>query len=165
MNGAHLHLLSNHLPIIIPIVGLLILLAGVFLKLEVLKRAAYSLIILGALSAVVASSTGEEAEEVVEKISGISEQYIEEHEEAAETFSALLYALGGISLLGFWASWKEKSFSKSIALVTIVFSFVVLFFAKQTGTTGGEIRHTEIRSDSTAPAQMLNEKSHEEEED
>ena len=31
-------------------------------------------------------------------------------------------------------------------MITLVFAFVVLFFAKQTGTTGGEIIHTEIRS-------------------
>ena len=36
--------------------------------------------------------------------------------------------------------------------MTLVFAFVVLFFGKQTGTTGGEIRHTEIRSGNSIPA-------------
>jgi hypothetical protein len=30
-------------------------------------------------------------------------------------------------------------------MVVVVFSVVVLLFAKETGTTGGEIRHPEIR--------------------
>jgi FtsH-binding integral membrane protein len=52
---------------------------------------------------------------------------IKVHEEAAEIFAILLYVLGGISLIGLWANWKEQSFSKIIAIVTIVFSLVVLF--------------------------------------
>lgn len=50
MNGAHWHLVFNHLPIVIPMVGLLILFVGVLLKSEILKRAAYSVFILGALT-------------------------------------------------------------------------------------------------------------------
>ncbi|WP_367391455.1 hypothetical protein [Lewinella sp. LCG006] len=147
MNGAHWHLVLNHLPIIIPMVGLLIMLVGFFLESDILKRAAFGIFILGALSAIVAFSTGEGAEEVIEGIAGIDEQLIKIHEEAAEIFAILLYVLGGISLIGLWANWKKQPFSKIIAVVTIVFSLVVLFYAKQTGTTGGEIRHTEIRAD------------------
>ena len=88
-------------------------------------------------------STGEEAEEIVEKISGIDEKFIEIHEETSEVFSILLYILGGISLVSIWASCKEKSFSQITSFVTLVFTFVVLFYATQTGTTGGEIRHSE----------------------
>ena len=97
-------------------------------------------------------NTGEGAEEVVENINGVSENFIESHEEAAETFAILSYILGGISLLGLWASFKQKSFSSIISIATLIFAFVVLFFAKQTGTTGGEIRHTEIRSGNNIPA-------------
>jgi uncharacterized membrane protein len=148
MNEAHLHLVLNHFPIIIPIIGLLIMVSGLLLKSEILKRAAYSLFILGAISAIAAFATGEGAEEVVEGIQGVSEQFIEVHEETAEVFAILLYILGGLSLIGLWASWKKKSFSNIIAFLTIALSLGVLFFAKQTGTTGGEIRHTEIRMNS-----------------
>jgi hypothetical protein len=107
-------------------------------------------------------ATGEGAEEIVEKINGVSESYIKTHEEIAETFALLSYILGGISLLGLWASFKQKTFSSIIAVATLVFAFVVLFFGKQTGTTGGEIRHTEIRSENTIPA-MENNKSEKDE--
>jgi hypothetical protein len=108
--------------------------------------------ILGALAAIAAMNTGEGAEEVVEKISGVSENFIENHEETAEIFAILSYILGGISLLGLWASFKQKTFSNLISMSTLIFTFVVLFFAKQTGTTGGEIRHSEIRSGNSIPA-------------
>lgn len=154
MNGAHWHLVLNHLPIIIPIVGLLIMFGGLLLKSDILKRAAYCIFILGTITAIAAFLTGEGAEEVVEEISGIDEQFIKVHEEVAEIFAILLYVLGGISLIGLWANWKNKSFSTAISFVVILFTFITLFYAKQTGTTGGEIRHTEIRiggmnSDST----------------
>ena len=68
----------------------------------------------------------------------------------------LSYILGGISLLGLWASFKQKTFSSIIAIATLVFAFVVLFFAKLTGTTGGEIRHTEIRSGNYIPSSENN---------
>lgn len=152
MNGAHWHLVVNHLPIIFPIVGVIVMITGLISKSEAVKRTAFMIFILSALAAIAAMSTGEGAEEIVEKISGVTENYIENHEETAETFALLSYILGGISLLGLWASFKQKSFSSIISIAALVFAFVVLFFAKQTGTTGGEIRHTEIRSGNNSPA-------------
>lgn len=152
MNDAHWHLVINHLPIVFPIIGVIVMITGIISKSEVVKRTAFMIFMLGALAAIAAMTTGERAEEVVEKINGVTENYIESHEETAETFALLSYVLGGISLIGIWASFKEKSFSAIISIVTLVFALVVLFFAKETGTTGGEIRHTEIRSGNSTPA-------------
>lgn len=157
MNGAHWHLVVNHLPIIFPMVGVIVMITGLISKSEAIKRTACMIFILGAFAGIAAMSTGEGAEEVVENISGVTENYIESHEETAETFALLSYILGGVSLLGLWASFKQKSFSTIISILTLAFAFIVLFFAKQTGTTGGEIRHTEIRSGNTIPAGEINE--------
>ncbi len=152
MNGAHWHLVVNHLPIIFPFVGAIVMIAGLVSKSEAVKRTSLMIFVLGALASVAAMSTGEGAEEVVENIAGVTENYIKTHEEAAETFAILSYVLGGISLVGLWASFKQKTFSSILTLSTLTLSFVVLFFAKQTGTTGGEIRHTEIRTGAALPA-------------
>jgi uncharacterized membrane protein len=152
MNGVHWHLVVNHLPIIFPLVGVIVIVTGLISKSEAVKRTAFMIFIIGALSSIAAMSTGEGAEEIVEKISGVTENYIKSHEETAETLALLSYILGGISLLGLWASFKEKTFSGLVAVVTLVFAIVVLFFAKQTGTSGGAIRHTEIRSGDSVPA-------------
>lgn len=152
MNGAHWHLVVNHLPLIFPIAGVIVMITGLIFKSEAVKRTAFIVFILGALAVIAAMSTGEEAEEIVEKISSVTENDIETHEETAKTFALLSFILGGISLLGLWASIKQKTFSSIISITTLVFVFVVLFFAKQTGTTGGEIRHTEIRNGNNTPA-------------
>lgn len=146
MNGAHWHLVVNHLPIIFPLVGLIVLITGFITKSTAVKRTAFMIFILGALAAIAAMATGEGAEDVVEKLSGVTKNYIHKHEEAAEIFALLAYILGGMALIALWTSFKQKSYSNILAIGTLVFAIVVLFFAQQTGTSGGEIRHTEIRS-------------------
>lgn len=146
MNGAHWHLVVNHLPIIFPLMGVIVLITGLITKSTAVKRTAFMIFILGVLAAIAAMTTGEGAEDVAEKLSGVTKNYIHDHEEAAEIFALLAYILGGISLIALWASLKQKRFSNVLAIGALVFAVVVLFFAKQTGTTGGEIRHTEIRS-------------------
>ena len=145
MNDAHLHLILNHLPIIIPVIGLLIMVGALIIKSELLKRTAYFIFMLAALMAIPTFATGEGAEEVIEKLAGVDENLIKTHEEIAETFSILCYVLGGISLIGLWANFYKKSFATIISYSTILICIITLYYAKQTGTTGGEIRHTEIR--------------------
>ncbi len=165
MNGAHWHLVVNHLPLIFPVVGIIVMVTGLISKSGAVKRTAFMIFIMGALAAIAAMTTGEGAEEVVEKISGVTENYIESHEETTETFALLSYVLGGISLLGLWASFKQRTFSNIITIGSLVFAIVVLFFAKQTGTTGGEIRHTEIRNGTSKTNNSNENKSEEKEED
>jgi uncharacterized membrane protein len=145
MNEAHLHLALNHLPIVIPIVGISVMVSGLLLTSELLKRAAYFIFIGGAITAFAAFSSGEGAEEIIEGLKDVEKPIIKLHEETAETFSMLMYVVGGISLIGVWINWKKKSFSKALSFITLAFAVTALLYGFQTGTTGGEIRHPEIR--------------------
>lgn len=165
MNGAHWHLVVNHLPIVFPIVGVIVMVTGLISKSEAVKRTAYMIFVFGALAAIAAITTGEGAEEIAEKISGVNENYIKNHEETAEIFAIISYILGGISLFGLWASFKQKAFSNIISIVALALAIVVLFFAKQTGTTGGEIRHTEIRTDNGFPTNENNDTEKDDDDD
>lgn len=150
MNQAHFHLVVNHLPIIFPLVGILVLAIGIIFGSEIVKRTSFFVFILGAIATIFAMSSGEGAEEIAENIAGVTDQYIHEHEEKAEVFALLSYILGAFSLIGLWASWKKKGFSTIVSYLVLTLSLVVIFFGKQTGTTGGEIRHTEIRANQSA---------------
>jgi uncharacterized membrane protein len=145
MNNAHLHLLTNHLPILLPIVGLVLLIAGLILKSDIIKRASYCTFIVAAISAIFTLSSGESAEEVLEGMQIAEESFIKEHEEIAEVFAVSLYILGALSVLGLWANWNRKWYSPFILFSVIILSLVTLYYGKLTGTSGGEIRHTEIR--------------------
>lgn len=146
MNNSHLHLVVNHLPIIFPMVGIILLFIGIFTKSEVTKRNAYIIFMLGAITSILAMATGENAEEAIENLPGVSENLIHTHEEAAELFAGLSYVLGGFSLFAHFSSWKKYSICKFAPYVVGLFAIATLFFAQKAGTTGGEIRHTEIRS-------------------
>ena len=146
MNNAHLHLVVNHLPIIFPIVGVIILLIAIFTKSHVSKRNAYIVFILGAVASVAAMATGEGAEDAIENIQGVSENLMHRHEEAAEIFAGMSYFLGAVSLLGFLTSYRNFSLDKLMPVTILIVAGVSLYFAQEAGRTGGEIRHTEIRS-------------------
>ena len=146
MNAAHWHLTVNHLPLIFPIVGALVLSVGLIIKSDAVKRTSFLIFIIGALACIAAISSGEGAEEVIEQLGNESKNYIETHEEIAETFSILSYALGAVSLFGMWVNIKRLSFSNTLNWAILAFSIAVIMVGKETGTSGGEIRHTEIRT-------------------
>ena len=165
MNEAHLHLTFNHLPLIAPIIALLIMIGGILLKSEVIKRTAYAIFILGAIMTIPAFVSGEGAEEIAEELPGVTHHIIHEHEEVAETFALLSYLLGVLSLIGIWSNWKGKSLSKASTYVTVLLSIVLIFLGKQVGTSGGEIRHTEIRDSYSVDIEEGEEEDHDDEEE
>ncbi|MBS1522158.1 MAG: hypothetical protein JST50_14245 [Bacteroidetes bacterium] len=150
MNGAHYHLVLNHLPIIIPIVGILVMIGGFIFRSEVIKRTSYFIFIVAALSAIAASATGDWAEDAIKHAPGVSEKLIHAHEKATEIFSIALYLLGAFCIIALWASWKQKSYARLLPWYITAFALVVVLFSKQAGTSGGVIRHPEIRGDTTA---------------
>ena len=155
MNDAHLHLVVNHFPIIGGIFGLGILILSLILKNKSVQNVAYGLFIVCAIFGAISMSTGEGAEEIVEKLPNVTHQIIHEHEEMAEKLAIILYVLGAVSLIGFYLNIKNHQKSTIISYFVVLISVVSIFFGKQTGTTGGEIRHTEIRSESTTEVQII----------
>lgn len=152
MNDAHFHLVVNHFPIILPMVGALILIIGLIAKSDAVKRTGFLMFVLGAVSSMIAMASGEGAEEIVEKMGNIDHYFVHEHEEKAELFAIISYILGAIALFGLWASFTKKKFANIVAFAALLMSGVSLHFAKETGTSGGEIRHTEIRPGQTPTA-------------
>ena len=149
MNEAHLHMVVNHFPIIGMIVGFVILVSGLLFKSRVTKRIGTITLLLTSLFVFPSFESGEGAEEIVEHLPGVSENLIEKHEELAEQFMLFVWVLLPLILLSFYADWKQKAFLQYVHFLIAIVSFVALIFAKQVGTTGGEIRHTEIRKDTT----------------
>ena len=149
MNQAHLHLLLNHLPILGALFGLLILAGGFLLKNDTVKRTALGLFVLSAILAIPAYLTGEGAEEVVESLPGVTENLIEAHEEMANIFLGLVGALGLFALVTFYTDFKSKKVAPMLYTLTFVAALGTMLFAQRVGSSGGEIRHTEIRSGAT----------------
>lgn len=156
MNDAHLHMVVNHFPIIGTIFGAGILLAGILFKNNTVKNVAYVLFVVAAVFAAVSMATGEGAEEMVEDMPTVGHDIIHEHEEIAEKLALSLYVLGVVSLFGLYANIKKISQAKLAAILTLVISVIAIYFAQLTGTTGGEIRHTEIRDNASGAEATTN---------
>lgn len=149
MNQAHLHLLFNHLPIIGTLIGLLTLLAGFLLGNNIVKRTAMGIFIFAAICAIPAILTGEGAEEAIEQLPGLNGGFIKAHEEMAEIFIWLSSVLGMSAAATLFLDIKENALSKILYFVTLAIALATMFVGQQVGTTGGEIRHTEIRTGAT----------------
>lgn len=160
MNDAHLHMVFNHFPIIGLFFGIGILAYGIFKKQTILVNTAYVIFIFCMIMSKATMMTGEGAEEIVEEL-GISHDIIHEHEEVAETFMKVLYGLGILSILGLVANFKKHSRAAIVSYVVLISAIGSAVLSKSVGTSGGEIRHTEIRENVTV--QMNNSSSDERE--
>ena len=148
MDATHLHLVLSHFPIIGTIIGIGILAYGQFFKNIEIQKVALAIFILMAILTIPVFLTGEEAEETVEHIAGISEQLIESHEELAEKAIWLMGLLGVLSLINFFVIITKLPFAKAITLITLIVSLGTFGLFAQVGNLGGQIRHSEIRTES-----------------
>ncbi len=146
MNDAHLHMVVNHFPIIGTILGLGVLISGMVLKKISVKNTAYYLFVVAAVFAAFSMGTGEGAEELVEDMPAVGKQIIHEHEEMAENFAVVMYVLGFCSLLGIYFDYKNHVKAKLVAAIVLIIAIVSVIFGSFVGNSGGEIRHTEIRT-------------------
>jgi len=149
MNQTHVHLLINHLPIFGSILGGLVLGHGILTRSFQTKMAAYNVLVISSVAAVITYLTGEAAEDTVENIQGISKSMLEQHEDASLYALISLIILGVVSLCGLYFTSKKSSFTRGLAWVALFISLISFSIIMRTGYLGGQIRHTEINS--TAP--------------
>jgi len=144
MNGANYHLLVNHFPIFLPLVGAICVFAGLLFKHSFTQRLGYVFFVVGALTTAMAMGSGEEAEEVVEGL-GVSHDLIHEHEEKAELLALVNYVLGALALVGLWLSWKAHKLAALASYIILAVAVFSLSLVNGVGHSGGEIMHKEIR--------------------
>jgi len=148
MDATHLHLVLAHFPIIGIIIGTAILASGLIFKNTAIQKVALATFIVMALLTIPVFLTGEESGETVENLAGVSEQLIENHEELAEKAIWLMGILAGLSLIAYYAIVKKFSFAKAITWITLIVSLANFGLFAQVGNLGGQIRHSEIRTES-----------------
>ena len=157
INGAHLHLLLNHFPILGTLFALGLMLGGIFFKKDLLIRAGLVANVIFALFAIPVYLSGEEAEEVVESIVSINGNALDEHEEQGEIALWVILMGGAISLGTLLASLRSEIISRPLKWINIV---IIIFAASvmiRTGLTGGKIRHSEINANVQGSGSMEHE--------
>jgi hypothetical protein len=148
MNDADLHLMFNHLPVIGVIVGFLVLVWGIIRRSDDVKIVGLIGLILTGVAAIAVYLTGEPAEEMVEKIPGVSGALIELHEDWAMISLVFAVITGALAMFGLVTRRMRATSLAQFAIVgTLVTSLVTGGLMARTANLGGQIRHTEIRSD------------------
>ncbi len=145
-NGAHLHLLVNHLPIVGTYMSLLVLSTGFVLKNTTVKTTGLGLMVVSALVAIPAFLTGEPAEHILEAAGQANDQLIEVHEETAEWGIWVCEISGIIALIAFFTSVRQMKVARTLTFLAIVAALMSSLTWIRVGNTGGEIRHTEVRA-------------------
>lgn len=149
MDPVWMHMLVNHIPIIVPVVGLLIVIVGMVAKQENIKRTGLVVFIASGLTIYVANLTGEPAEHKVKQIPGISKHQIHEHEEASELMLNLMSGALLLALLNLFRIPKSPIVQKWVLVALLVVGVATMVQGVITGHQGGLIRRPDLGG--TAP--------------
>lgn len=153
MDGLQLHLLVNHVPIIGTIIGVLVVLVGVLVKADTVKKTGLVIYLATGLFVFAANFTGEDAEDIVEqRVSWVSDNQIHEHEEAAETAMTITVVgliLALIHLVNVPALQSLQRLVLAAFLITGIAGTVAVGIA---GHEGGKIRRPDLNGTATSAA-------------
>ena len=146
MDAAHIHLMLNHIPVLGLTMGFVVLGWGAFRSSDDVKKVGLMMLVITALAAIPVYLTGEPAEEIVERLPGVSEQIIEQHEGSALTSLILAIVTGGAAFLSLIARrFLSDRLAAAGLFATLALALIGGGAMAYTANLGGQIRHTEIR--------------------
>lgn len=142
---AHVHVAINHMPLDAIIIGLVTVAISLFRKNANLCTAGWVIVMVGGLSAVGVAASGLLSEDAVEKLPGVAESIIEEHEEKG--FYAL-FAANLLALCVAWALYKFRPLLDAPSWITgglAALAGIAFLLLAEAAFHGGHIRHPEFR--------------------
>ncbi|HEY6088813.1 MAG TPA: hypothetical protein VD771_03395 [Gemmatimonadaceae bacterium] len=145
MSLVHLHLLLNHVPVVGTLFALLLFAATIYPRETVSTRFALGFSAAIAVVAVAVYFTGGAAEVAVEKLAGVTERAIEQHQEAAEVTTVAMSIFGALSLAAL-AIFRKRQMPRWVGVTGLAGTVALSALMGWTANLGGQIRHTEIRS-------------------
>lgn len=145
MDAAHLHVALNHFPSIGAIIGFLLLLLARAIKNDGVELSGLAVLVLAGALTIPTYFSGENAEEIVEDQAGISEEIIEEHEDAGK-FGLIAGSIMGLVAAGaLWMRRKNGTVPAKLSLANLVLALLVSAIMVRVGLLGGQINHPELR--------------------
>lgn len=147
MNAAHLHLLVNHVPIVGFALGFVLLIGAMIWRGDRgMFAASVIVLVIAGSGALAAQFSGEPAEEVVEHLQDVHKASIERHESLA-LVATILAGITTVCSVGVAVVTLRRSAGVPLLPLSLLALATLITFAVMawTGTTGGRIRHSEIR--------------------
>jgi hypothetical protein len=149
LDPAHLHLLTNHIPIFITLAGLIALGLAFLWKNDAVRRAALILLIIGTVGGLVTYWLGQQAYKPVRGLADETGQdWLDLHMERAEKVVWLFWLAGGSAVAALVAARRKSRFALVSTLLAGALGAATLGASGWIADAGGNIRHPEIRGDS-----------------
>lgn len=108
MDAAHWHLVLTHIPVVGIVFALLLLAVALVTTNQGVRWLGLAAVVMVAALALPTYLTGEPAEEVVERLPGVSERVIDRHQDAATTAFVAVEVVGVLALAGLGLSLRAK---------------------------------------------------------
>ncbi len=145
-----LHLWFNHIPIIGTAIGVLIVLGGLLLKSDVIRKTGLVIYVVTGLAVFPANFTGEGAEDIVEdKVSWVNDNQVHEHEELAETAMTLTVIGLVLALLVLFQFPRQASLQRLITAAYLMVGLAGCVVIGLAGHEGGKIMRPHLGAAST----------------
>lgn len=143
MNWVNLHLMINHVPIILTGLGAIAAIVALFSRKRIVWIYALTTLTLAGISAYPVFFAGSRAEETVEDHDRTAKERIEEHEETADTALWVILITGAAAAYGLYQLRKNagQDLRLWLRVVLVILSLAALGVVTLTAMRGGEIRH------------------------
>ena len=146
MNPAYLHLLVNHFPIVLSVVGAGMILLAIALKRDSLWRFGMGCVALAGLGALAAFFTGRGAEDVMRRAWYVQRATIGAHEDAGELAMWVTVVAAAICAYALWRSSGRPApgataFPALLRVLTTLGALAAAGTAGYAGYLGGKIVH------------------------
>ena len=147
MDLAHIHLLLNHFPVIGNVIGGGLFVLSLIMKSDDLKRASLVILLGISLLAIPTYMSGNGAQEAIKTLPDVSKSLIQTHEGAALAAVGFMEVTGAFAWLGLWQFRRLARVPDWNLAVILVLTLVSLGLMARAANIGGEIRHSEIRTE------------------
>jgi len=151
MNGAHYHLLVNHVSLFALIIGTAALIVSMYRKSTDLRTLAVVLFVIAGAFGWIAHETGHKAYDIVKDLPGVVEDMIDEHDEAADYALYAGYIIAGLAIVSEVARRYKPKWTKALQWVLLLTAIWGTSVYMRVAYLGGLIRHSEIRSEAPSP--------------
>ena len=135
LDWIHLHLMVNHLPVVLALLGAVASVIALIVKRAGVWRYAAVTMLLAGLLAPVALLSGGQAEDAAEDAWYVSRAAIHDHEEAAEKAMWVTVVAGAVAVVALWK--KGPRWRLAMAVVAVVAAGAMIYASFE----GGEIVH------------------------
>jgi len=150
-NLPHQHLLLNHSPIIGSFIALALFIVAIIIKKDDLKKASLVIFAVIALFAIPAYTSGHAALAVIQNQPDVSMPAADVHQGVALMAVIFMELTGAFAWMALWQFRRRSRPAEWILSVVLLFSIATAGLLVITGNSGGEIRHSEIRSSEEYP--------------